>query len=327
LVPGPVGMDSFQENVIHTLTRMGIEVVSDPRNRNRPGSFGKRFGSLLRAGVRKFWPDLPTREEVRLLRMAARTKPDFLLAPTQSIHPEILARLKKVGVRACVAWWTDPPGYLKEMDLLSPEWGMLCLKDPDAVRKFRLIGVNAHLVHEAMNPTWHRPLARQENETVVVAGNYYGFRQVLVAGLMERGVPLRLYGGSLPRWSHPAIKAFGVGPYIAKEEKSRLFGKALACLNSTQIVEGNSLNCRAFEISGAGGLHLMEYRPIIPECFEPGKEVLTFESMEELLGHVERARQFPVDMQRIRDAAAKRALAEHTYRHRLEAIFRMGRDL
>jgi spore maturation protein CgeB len=210
---------------------------------------------------------------------------------------------------------------MQRFGLLSKEWDFIFMKDLDAVLKFRRIGLNAHLLHEAMNPAWHKPIAKQVNEEIVVAGNFYGYRQFLVRELLQRGVRLVLYGGRLPRWIYPEIRKIHTGRYVIREEKSRVFGEAMACLNSTQIIEGNSLNCRAFEIAGAGGLHLMEYKPIISECFEPRKEVLTFDSLDELMGHIERARMFPGEMEKIREAAARRALAEHTYKHRLETIF------
>ena len=172
-----------------------------------------------------------------------------------------------------------------------------------------------------MNPAWHKPVAEQTNENVVVAGNFYGYRQFLVRELLQRGVKLAFYGGRLPRWVYPEIRRMHAGRYIVREEKSRVFGEAMACLNSTQIIEGNSLNCRAFEVAGAGGLQLMEYKPIISECFEPGKEILMFDSLDELMGHIERARRFPGETKKIREAAARRAHAEHTYKHRLERIF------
>jgi hypothetical protein len=65
----------------------------------------------------------------------------------------------------------------------------------------------------------------------------------------------------------------------------------------------------------------MECRPITSECFEPGKEVLPFDSLDELLEHIERARRFPGEMEKIREAPARGAHSENTYKDRLEKIF------
>src|SRR5262249_46305757 len=130
-----------------------------------------------------------------------------------------------------------------------------------------------------------------------------------------------LFGPKPPIWAASPIKEQWTGRYVVREGKSRVFGESLACLNTFSLAEGNSLNCRAFEIAGAGGLQLLEERPIVAECFEPGNEVLTFSTFEELLDHIERCKRSPAEMETIRAAAARRALGQHTYRHRLERIF------
>jgi spore maturation protein CgeB len=73
-------------------------------------------------------------------------------------------------------------------------------------------------------------------------------------------------------------------------------------------------------VAGAGGLQIIEYRPAIEECFEPGKELLTFTCYDELLDHLKRVSKNPEQTKSIRQAGAKRALSEHTYRHRLQVI-------
>jgi spore maturation protein CgeB len=203
---------------------------------------------------------------------------------------------------------------------MNAGWDRIYIKDPDAVAKLALAGRNASLLHEAMNPTWHRPLSRQENISVVIAGNYYAFRQVVVSRLIQDGVDLALYGPKPPRWALREVTQAWTGQYVTREKKSRVFGAALACLNTFSLREGNSLNCRAFEIAGAGGLQLIEHRPILEECFEPGKELLSFRTYPELLDLIHRARSHPAEMTRIREAGARRALAQHTYRHRLDKI-------
>lgn len=325
LLAGPVSDDSFAENIADTLEEMGVRVICDPSaTRRRYSSHWRVASRAINERMRRSY--VPP-EERWLVKAARATNVDVFLAPTQVISEESLWELKKAGVRARVAWWGDPPANMGRTGLLTEQWDLIFVKDADCARKFRRVGLNAHVLHEAMNPRWHRPLAQQANDSVVVAGNFYEYRQLLVRRLIAGGATVELHGGRLPRWAHPEIKRRHSGRYIVREEKSRIFGAGLACLNSTQIAEGNSMNCRAFEIAGAGGLHLMEDRPVISECFEPGKEVLVFDSVEDVLGHLELAKRAPNQARRIREAAARRALAEHTYRHRLDRIFGMVNDL
>ncbi|MEL7230837.1 MAG: glycosyltransferase, partial [Pseudomonadota bacterium] len=110
------------------------------------------------------------------------------------------------------------------------------------------------------------------------------------------------------------------GRYVTGVEKSGVFGSALASLNCTAMSEGNCLNCRAFEIAGACGLQLIEDKPAVQECFEPGKEVLVYRTVDDIEAHLERAKADPDWAMTVRQAGHKRAHAQHTYRQRLTHI-------
>lgn len=318
LILGPPHADSFAENLASCLTAMGHSALL-MQHSARSGTFGRfaREAQLLlaRGGV-----SVPSAEERWGITAARRWHPDVVLAPTIQLTEEGLDAIREAGARALVAWWGDPPANMRGMGLTVRGWDLILLKDRAAVRKFRMLGLNAHLMHEAMNPAWHKPLATQRNDDIAVVGNWYGYRQRLAAVMLERGIKLAMYGPRPPRWSLPEVRQGHRARYVVKEEKSQVFGEALACLNSFSLAEGDSLNCRAFEIAGAGGLQLIENRPALEECFDPGSEVLPFETMEELEEHVARARREPLAAMQVRDAGARRALAHHTYRHRIEAI-------
>jgi spore maturation protein CgeB len=256
----------------------------------------------------------------KIVRTAKEFKPDVVLSLTGQLHPLVLEELGKCARGRLILWWGDPPANSQKWGLLDPAWDFIYIKDRVAAAKLRLVGRNAHLLHEAMNPSWHRPVASQKNANVIVAGNYYAFRQAIIVRLKGDGIHFQLYGPPPPRWAHPEIKALHTGKYLVREEKSRVFGEGAVCLNTFSLAEGDSLNMRAFEIAGAAGLQIIEYRPAIEECFDPGEELLTFRSYEELLEQIEWSRKNRSETCRIREAAARRALAEHTYRHRLEVI-------
>ena len=325
LIATPAYEDSFADNVGLTLQIMGHDVAYAIRAKH--DSYYSFPRQVIRALKERLLGDRPTGEERRILKLARSFKPDVVLALTRGLHPELLHELGKICPGRRVLWWGDSPANSQRWGMLDSGWDVVFCKDAVAVAKLKLIGRNAHLLHEAMNPLWHKPIAVQSNDSIAVAGNSYAFRQAICLRLMQHGATVALYGSKPPVWADPAYRKAHTGRYVVRQEKSRVFGEALACLNTFQLAEGNSLNCRAFEIAGAAGLQLIEYRPAIEQCFEPGKELLAFSGFEELLDHIERAKRFPREMQAIRDAAAKRAVAEHTYRHRLERIFKMVGDL
>ena len=308
--------DSFIDNVAFTLERMGHEVLTRERASSEwPTS---KLPALLREVSTRVGFQNP--EERWLLKAARDFRPDVVLALTKAISEETLFAIRKLGVPHTVAWWGDAPANMRSMGLFCDGWDHIFMKDPEGVKKLRRVGLNAHPLHEAMNPEWHRCVATRSNREVAVAGNFYGFRQLLVSRLIDAGVSVGLYGPPPPRWAMPVIRECHSGRFLVKEEKSRVFGEALACLNSMAMAEGNALNCRAFEIAGAGGLQLLEQRPIVEECFEPGRELLTFDTLDELLDLIQRAEREPQWADAVRQAGNRRALAEHTYEHRLRFI-------
>ncbi|MBK9264767.1 MAG: glycosyltransferase [Polyangiaceae bacterium] len=318
LVLGPRYEDSFVDNVASALTEMGHEVIGNEEVRH--AEYWSLPNRLVRALKERIFGDAPLPADRKLLDLVRQTRPDVLLALTWDVHPQILAELGKTLRGRRILWWGDCPANSQRWGLVNPHWDTVYVKDPDAAQKLRLVGQNAHLMHEAMNPKWHRPVATRKNDSVIIAGNYYGFRQALLVRLARDNVDLALYGSPLPHWAAPEVRARFSGKYITRTEKSRIFGEGMACLNSFALAEGNSINCRAFEIAGAGGLQIVERRPTLSQCFEPGREVMDFGTYEELLAHIDKAKRFPAEVEPIREAGAKRALAEHTYRHRLEKI-------
>lgn len=318
LVAGYATEDSFADNVQSALIDMGhcVRTLGEVAHAS--------FHSPWRRYLRKVQEEVLKRsvqpDEKKLLTVARDFKPDLILALTRDYSAETLVELKRISAPILVIWWGDTPANAKRWAFMDGEWDLVFLKDAVAVEKTRMVRGDVHVLHEAINPRWHKPIAAQRNEDLVVAGNYYQFRQLLVNKLISDGYSMSLYGPQPPAWSLSNILERHTGRYLMREEKSRVFGEGMACLNSFHYSEGNSLNCRAFEVAGAAGLQLIEHRPAIEQCFDPGKELLVFHSYEELLELIERATKAPAEMSRIRQAGAARALAEHTYHHRLQTI-------
>lgn len=310
--------DCFVDNVAHTLNAMGHQVITPSKMLGRSRS---RAVNLLREISDKAFPHYWSSIERWAIASARVNKPDLLIWLTASVRQEVLEELRKIGVKWLVAWWGDPPANMRGLGLLASGWDAIFIKDAAAVAKFRAVGLPAEHLHEAMNPDWHHRNFAQIGSEVIVAGSYYGYRQFLVDCLLRREVPMALYGPPPPRWAIEVIRSAHRGKYIVKEEKSRIFGEGLACLNSTSLAEGDSLNCRAFEIAGACGLQLIEDKPAIAECFEPGAEVLVYSSVDEIVEHCVKATREPSWAMTVREAGHRRAHAHHTYRHRLAHIF------
>jgi spore maturation protein CgeB len=302
---------------------MGHEVLTAPVPTQL---IDQRVMHLLQLGYEKFAPTWLPPQERWLLKTFQEFKPDVMIAITHTLSEGTLLKLNQHGVRN-IAWWGDTPANMRKQGLLCKGWDHIFIKDKYAVFKLKTLGLCAHFLPEAMNPAWHKVNYKTIGNDIIFAGNTYDYRHFLIRRLLDAGCQdIKLYGNRPPRWADKDIKELFQNKFIVKEEKSRVFGEGLACINSTAMTEGNSINCRAFEIAGAGGLQIMEYRPAIEDCLEPGKEIVTYESVDELMDKISFYRNNVDASKSIRMAAYDRVISSHTYHHRLTTILQTIKD-
>ncbi|WP_462325511.1 CgeB family protein [Desulfoplanes sp.] len=97
--------------------------------------------------------------------------------------------------------------------------------------------------------------------------------------------------------------------------------------NCTSLQMKGAVNQRVFDVPACGSFLLTDHRRQLEDLFDPGKEVICFHDPGEIQDLV----RFYLEHDSLRDEivgrARKRVLAEHTYEHRIQKIFRTMRDL
>src|SRR2546422_10673218 len=149
--------------------------------------------------------DRPGALDRKVLRVAREFKPAAVLATTGEWPPETLASLGRLCPGRMALWWGDPPANNRRWGFLDPSWDFVYIKDRAAVAKLRLAGRNAFLLHEAMNPAWHRPIAAHANNRIAVAGGYYALLQAFILRFIGGGGSMGLFCAKPPPWAHPRI--------------------------------------------------------------------------------------------------------------------------
>lgn len=319
IIPNTCYPDNFEDNVSYTLRKMGHEVLTVP------ASFAIRNDKtrhVVQLAYDKLRPNALTVQEKWLIKTYPGFKPQLVLCLTQSLKESVLLELQSKGITT-INWWGDTASNMTKQGLLCKGWDFIYIKDRFAVQKLRSLELNAFYLPEAMNPDWHKWCFNEIDNSILIAGNTYDYRHYLIRKLLQTNkYDIKLVGNRPPRWADDRVKAVYQNKYIVKEEKSLWFGQSLACINSTAMSEFNSLNCRAFEIAGAGGLQIMEYRDALEECFEPGKEILIYRSFQELTETIEKYQRDRKASLAIRQAGHGRALADHSYEKRLQFILK-----
>ena len=168
------------------------------------------------------------------------------------------------------------------------------------------------------SPTTHR------TSDVSFIGARYPTREQVLTFLCDDGVPVRAFGRD---WSsHPVDRlrtwrlgtpAVPAGRDLARAAAYDVMAASAATLNLHGDQDGFTM--RTFEAAGVGGVELLD-RPDVEALYEPGVEVLTWTTPEELTDICRRALADPQWTNAIRAAARARTLAEHTFDHRVAVL-------
>lgn len=156
--------------------------------------------------------------------------------------------------------------------------------------------------------------------------NYFRFnegRKVLLGSILNR------IKGATQLEITPCLNLL---PFLSWDEISSKYSSYALCLASTSTNHTDSLknplkvvNLRSFEIPMSGGIAICKYNPELAEYFESGKEIVFYNSDEELVEKAQYYIQIAKDNEIIsmKEAARKRAENEHTWWDRFSIFFEM----
>jgi spore maturation protein CgeB len=319
MVVGPLGPDDFADNVRDTLTRMGHEVHAV--GAARPSSPIRHVNTFVSL-VFDHTSTVDQYSQRHLVRTVERVRPDVLLTMDRRLHRSVIHAAQSHGARTAL-WFPDAVSSMGRHDMFLNGYDRIYLKNPVLVQNLQSIyGLPVRYLPEACNSTWHRSAVEYGTDaTIVMAGNIHPTRALLIKRLLDAGLPVRLYGGLVADWVQtPELAAAHTGQYLARAQKADVFRRARVVLNNLHPAEFAGANCRLFEACGSGGLVLTEIRPGLTDLFQPGRELDTFTSFDELREKLEWYVADPEHGRAIADQGAKRARSDHTYEHRLAAI-------
>ena len=238
------------------------------------------------------------------------------------LSPDAVTMLRKHGVRVAF-WFPDCVLSMGRSLMLLAPYNALFFKEPHLIERLRsTLGLPAYYLPEACNPRWHKRAGPAGGEPyLVVAGNMYPSRVTLLERLMDENIPVKIYGPKFPRWiTAPRARSVHTGVYLAREEKKRVFRSAAGVLNTLHPAEIRGVNARLFEAAGCGAAVLTEFRPVVPDLFTVGDEVLAFNDFDELIQQATLLLNDSGLGARLGGAASVRAHRDHIYELRLSAI-------
>ncbi len=319
--------------LVNAFTALGLEVVYHPLS---PTPFHKealaqthRFDKeylkyTLSAAVQ---PD-------HLLRHIRREEPDFMFCIQGYMIPrDVLYELSRSGIPSAV-WFLDEPYDATRSVPFGTFFNHVFLQDASTVDIHRRYGnPNAHyLPHGFDDQEVH---VAKEDESFLwdlsVVGVGFPGRQEAVNRFIGKA-DLLLAGSNWDRFRKR--KKVETRAVVPPHEAAEIYRRSRINLTIHRAEEDEAtspLACRAaspngslFYVAGCGGFQVADAgRKEVGHCFEPGKEIVLYEDMEDLEQKVAFYLKHDEARREICRAAHRRALAEHTYRHRLKRVLQV----
>lgn len=326
---GPSHLDSFASNIAEGFDELGIHAeVIDPfarfAGKGTLRAYNK-YGTMMREVIKQ-WDIARTNLLDRPIAEAlGRLDPRLVLSIYGYFDPGQVESWRCRTPRAdWVLWYPDHFSNLGPHRTLLAPYDHFFFKDPYIVDRFaRRTGLPAHYLADACNPRHHRPPAFGEGESepscdVVMVGNLYAFRLLVLEGL-SANVDLRIYGNQRTRLAarFSRLAHAHTGQAVFGLDKARVFAEARIVLNTMHYGEVAGVNTRLFEATGSGGFVLTHPTEGLHRYFEPGKELVVFETPAEMNSLVARYLDDPDARRAIATAGAARTHRDHTYPVRL----------
>jgi spore maturation protein CgeB len=126
--------------------------------------------------------------------------------------------------------------------------------------------------------------------------------------------------------SFGGVNAKGAVPF---QRIPSVFAKYEVCLNFSNVwADGHPgsrlishVRLRDFEAPMCRTCYLTGHTDEITECYKVGKEIDTYRSQEELVDKIRFYLAHPAQASQLREAGYRRAVSEHTWRHRFQQLF------
>lgn len=265
-------------------------------------------------------PELVTRRAIKMLRTSAPSH--VLVVRGDALTEEFWQAVSHSGASRLL-WLYDELRRMTYPSGLIERWTPVASYSAADVAELRARGVSAEYVPLAFDPGVALGPPRPSDEFTFI-GARFARREALLESLQIAGLPVRCYGRD---WSSHWIDRlrtyrfsrtqFPAGRDLALAEAWSVMRDSLGTLNIHGDQDGFTM--RTFEACGAGAVQLID-RSDVAEFFEPGKEILTFDSPEALVERAKAVAARPQDYVGLRERAQARARAEHTFWHRARKL-------
>ena len=267
------------------------------------------------------------------LAKAVEWKPDLVFGIAQSpFTTNTLAEFKQLKIPVAF-WFMEDFRLFSYWKIFAPLYDyFFVIQRGEFSRRLDQLGVkNYHYLPLAADPDFHKPVELTPEEKAeyasalsFVGAGYYNRTQFFLQLLNE---DFKIWGSDWNPMSPLGTVLQRKGERISPEDCVKIFNAAAVNINLHSSSyhngvnpNGDFVNPRTFEIAACGGFQAVDPRSELGELFEVGREIITFSDVDELRRKKNYYLEHPEERNEIAQAGRRRALAEHTYRHRMQEM-------
>lgn len=262
----------------------------------------------------------------RIRRLVDAVHPDvFITLFGFDVSVPTLEYLRQKGIpTAC--WWINDPFQFERSAQKGGYYDFLFSNSAGSVVAYQAVGIaQAHFLPTACQHDIHIsvPALPEYRCEICFAGDWSPLREELMLNLHDV-FDLRIFGpwGKKLAGDSPLRRHLSEG-FFTPQAMTAMFNSADIVLNLHTWYGkfDHGVNPRLFEASGCGAVQLVDHKLEIPELFAENSEILLYHNLDEVSAVASAILSLPSTQRRaIGQAAQKRALAEHTYRHRMVSL-------
>ena len=257
---------------------------------------------------------------IKLAHRVDDYNPELIVCVYRFIHPKFVKVLKNAN-RKIIHINPDALTTFEYQQIFASSYDVWFTKDPYIVHFMRdNMHLNAIYYNEAFSVRSHaKPnCSKQEMEgeidiDVMTYGTMYPYRVNMLKQVKNAGIDLKVYGVIPHRFYNGELDDTYQHKYITGEEKAKILYGAKIVFNQMHFAEIEGMNCRFFEVNGAGAFQICDYRPILHELLPIDPELVSFKSIDEGIDKIKYYLANPEERYIIADKVYKYFIGNYTY--------------
>jgi spore maturation protein CgeB len=132
---------------------------------------------------------------------------------------------------------------------------------------------------------------------------------------------VKIWGSGWQKAGHPEVRRMAQNKPVWGRAKLCVYSGATLSLNHHHPLNDIvGINIRTFELAGSGACQLVDFKEELPSLFAVGQEVAVYTGPGDLRTKIDYYTAHPDEARAIGENGLRRALKEHTARHRLQEI-------